>query len=45
MFDGFPDDNGRTRIVFKGGAAIEMRYGLRARTTKDLDAAFRGELD
>lgn len=45
MFDGFPDDNGRTRIVFKGGAAIEMRYGLRARSTKDLDAAFRGDLD
>jgi len=45
MFDGFPDENGRTRIVFKGGAAIEMRYGLRARTTKDLDAAFRGDLD
>lgn len=45
MFDGFPDDNGRARIVFKGGAAIEMRYGLRARSTKDLDAAFRGDLD
>jgi len=45
MFDGFPDDNGRARIVFKGGAAIEMRYGLRARSTKDLDAAFCGDLD
>jgi hypothetical protein len=45
MFDGFPDDDGRPRIVFKGGAAIEMRYGLRARSTKDLDAAFRGDLD
>ena len=31
--------------MFKGGAAIEMRYGLRARSTKDLDAAFRGDLD
>lgn len=45
MFDGFPDENGRPRIVFKGGAAMEMRYGLRARSTKDLDAAYRGNLD
>jgi hypothetical protein len=45
MLDGFPDADGRPRIVFKGGAAIEMRYGLRARSTKDLDAAYRGDLD
>lgn len=45
MLDGFRDEDGRPRIVFKGGAAIEMRYGLRARSTKDLDAAFRGDLD
>lgn len=45
MFEGFPDEDGRPRIVFKGGAAIEMRYGLRARSTKDLDAAYRGDLD
>lgn len=45
MFEGFPDEVGRPRIVFKGGAAIEMRYGMRARSTKDLDAAFRGDLD
>lgn len=45
MLDGFPDEDGRPRIVFKGGAAIEMRYGLRARSTKDLDAAYRGDLD
>lgn len=45
MFEGFPDEDGRPRIVFKGGAALEMRYGMRARSTKDLDAAFRGDLD
>jgi hypothetical protein len=45
MFEGFPNEDGRPRIVFKGGAALEMRYGMRARSTKDLDAAFRGDLD
>lgn len=45
MLDGFPDADRRPRIVFKGGAANEMRYGLRARSTKDLDAAYRGDLD
>lgn len=45
MIDGFPDEDGRPRIVFKGGAALEMRYGMRARSTKDLDATFRGDLD
>jgi hypothetical protein len=45
MFDGFPDEEGRPRIVIKGGAALAMRYGLRARSTKDLDAAYRGDLD
>jgi len=45
MLDGFRDEDGRPRIAFKGGAALEMRYGLRARSTKDLDAAYRGDLD
>ncbi len=45
ILDGFPNEDGRPRIVFKGGAALEMRYGLRARSTKDLDASFRGDLD
>lgn len=45
MLDGLPDDNGRHRIVFKGGSALIMRFGMNARATKDLDAAFRGELD
>lgn len=45
MLDGLPDEEGRQRIVFKGGAALEMRFGLRARSTKDLDAAYRGDLD
>jgi len=45
MLDGLPDENGRQRIAFKGGAALEMRFGLRARSTKDLDATYRGDLD
>ncbi len=43
--NGLPDDDGRHRIVFKGGSALIMRFGMSARATKDLDAAFRGELD
>jgi len=45
MLDGLPDEEGRQRIVFKGGAALEMRFGLRARSTKDLDASYRGDLE
>lgn len=42
--DGLKDDNGVERIGFKGGSALELRFGLEARASKDLDAAFRGEL-
>jgi Nucleotidyl transferase AbiEii toxin, Type IV TA system len=32
-------------FVFKGGAAFELRFGHRARSTSDVDAIFRGNLD
>lgn len=45
MLDGLQDDEGLERIGFKGGSALELRFGFRARASKDLDAAYRGELD
>ncbi len=33
------------RFLIKGGTAMELRLGLRARTTKDVDVVFRGEPD
>jgi Nucleotidyl transferase AbiEii toxin, Type IV TA system len=33
------------RFVFKGGAAFEFRFGEKARTSSDIDAIFRGNLD
>lgn len=45
MLDGLRDEHDVERIGFKGGAALELRFGLRARTSKDLDAAYRGELE
>ena len=31
--------------MFKGGAAFELRFGSRARSTSDVDAVFRGNLE
>lgn len=31
------------RFLIKGGTAMELRLGLRARTTKDIDLVFRGD--
>jgi Nucleotidyl transferase AbiEii toxin, Type IV TA system len=33
------------RFLIKGGASMELRLGLRARTTKDVDIVFRGKRD
>jgi hypothetical protein len=33
------------RFIFKGGAAFEFRFGEKARTSSDIDAIFRGNLD
>ena len=38
-------DGGEPRFVFKGGAAFELRFGNRARSTSDIDGIFRGNLD
>ena len=44
MLDGLKDAKGQERIAFKGGAAMELRFGFRARASKDLDGAYRGEV-
>jgi Nucleotidyl transferase AbiEii toxin, Type IV TA system len=36
-------DDGNPRFLLKGGAYLEVRLGLRARATKDIDTLFRGE--
>jgi hypothetical protein len=33
------------RFLIKGGVSMELRLGLQARTTKDVDIVFRGERD
>lgn len=38
-------DDGRPRFLIKGGAYLELRLGLRARTTRDVDALFRGDFE
>ncbi len=44
MLDGLKDEDGQERIAFKGGAALELRFGFRARASNDLDGAYRGEV-
>ncbi|MDA8399441.1 MAG: nucleotidyl transferase AbiEii/AbiGii toxin family protein [Actinomycetota bacterium] len=44
MLEGLKDEEGRERIAFKGGAALELRFGFRARASNDLDGAYRGEV-
>jgi Nucleotidyl transferase AbiEii toxin, Type IV TA system len=39
------DESGGPRFVIKGGVSLELRLRLRARATKDFDAAFVGERD
>jgi hypothetical protein len=41
LLDGARDDNLEPLFVLKGGAAMELRLGLRARATRDFDATFR----
>lgn len=45
MLDGLRDEDGVEQLAFKGGSALELRFGLTARASGDLDAAFRGALD
>lgn len=37
--------DGLPRFLIKGGAYLELRLGLRARATRDVDALFRGDFD
>jgi len=37
------DDLAEPRFLLKGGLAIELRLGLKARATKDIDVVFRGD--
>lgn len=38
------DDEGHPLFILKGGVAMELRFGIRARASKDYDTAFRSEL-
>lgn len=37
--------DGKPRFLIKGGAYIELRLGMRARATKDVDTLFRGSFE
>ncbi len=37
--------DGEPRFIIKGGAYLELRLGLKARATKDVDTLFRGAFD
>jgi Nucleotidyl transferase AbiEii toxin, Type IV TA system len=39
------DSEGKPLFAVKGGVSMELRLGLRARTTKDFDAVFRGAFE
>ncbi len=36
-------EEGEPTFLIKGGVALELRLGVRARATRDFDALFRGE--
>jgi len=44
MIEGIVDESGESRIALKGGRALELRFGLRARASADFDASYRGSL-
>jgi nucleotidyltransferase AbiEii toxin of type IV toxin-antitoxin system len=45
MLDHARDENRDPVFVLKGGAAMELRLGLRARATKDYDTAYRKSME
>ncbi|MGC9220861.1 MAG: nucleotidyl transferase AbiEii/AbiGii toxin family protein [Solirubrobacteraceae bacterium] len=45
VLDRVRDENGEPIFLVKGGVAMELRLRLRARATKDFDAAFRARAD
>ncbi len=44
LIEGVVDDQGDAQIALKGGRALELRFGLMARTSADFDAAYRGSI-
>lgn len=44
VLDRVRDEDDEPLFLVKGGVAMELRLELRARTTKDFDAAFRGRI-
>lgn len=45
VLDRVRDEDGEPIFLLKGGVAMELRLQLRARTTKDYDAAIRGRIE
>jgi Nucleotidyl transferase AbiEii toxin, Type IV TA system len=45
VLDRARDEQGEPLFLLKGGAAMELRLQLDARTTKDIDTAFRESMD
>jgi hypothetical protein len=45
VLDGVRDEEGHPLFLLKGGAAMELRLGLEARTTKDIDTVFRESME
>ena len=45
VLDHVRDENEDPMFVLKGGAALELRLGLRARATKDFDTTYRHVMD
>ena len=45
MLDEVRHDDGGHLFIVKGGTAMQLRLGIRARATTDLDVVFRGHLD
>jgi hypothetical protein len=45
MLDAVRHDDGGHMFIVKGGTAMQLRVGIRARATADLDVTFRGGMD
>ena len=45
VLDRVRDEDGEPLFLLKGGVAIELRLGLEARATKDIDAVFRESME
>jgi Nucleotidyl transferase AbiEii toxin, Type IV TA system len=45
MLDDVRHEDGRHLFIVKGGTAMQLRLGIEARATTDLDVAFRGRFD